>query len=94
MQCFLPLTKELLENSPQIHIVGNVSFPSGSNSTTIKVAQAIEMVVVGCNEIDMVMNVGLLRSGLENEVAKDIDSRDFSCGWATGKSDHRNCLSK
>ena len=72
MQCFLPLTKELLENSPQIHIVGNVSFPSGSDSTTIKVAQAIEMVAVGCNEIDMVMNVGLLRSGLENEVAKDV----------------------
>ena len=74
MQCFLPLTKELLKDSPKIHIIGNVSFPSGSDSTTVKVFQAIEMVASGCDEIDMVMNVGKLRSGLYREVAEDVQA--------------------
>ena len=74
MQCFLPLTKELLKDSPKIHIVGNVSFPSGSDSTTVKVFQAIEMVASGCDEIDMVMNVGKLRSGLYREVGEDVQA--------------------
>jgi deoxyribose-phosphate aldolase len=63
LQCMLPYTRQLLNQSPEVRLVGNVSFPSGSDSTTIKVAQAKEMVAAGCDEIDMVMNIGLLRSG-------------------------------
>jgi deoxyribose-phosphate aldolase len=63
LQCMLPYTRQLLNQSPEVRLVGNVSFPSGSDSTTIKVAQATEMVAAGCDEIDMVMNIGLLRSG-------------------------------
>lgn len=72
MQCFLPLTKELLKDSPHVHIVGNVSFPSGSDTTTVKVFQAHEMVAAGCDEIDMVMNVGMLRSGMVDDVVSDV----------------------
>ncbi|HTP00745.1 MAG TPA: deoxyribose-phosphate aldolase [Anaerolineales bacterium] len=63
LQCFIPYTRQLLNDAPGVRLVGNVSFPSGSDSTTIKVAQAKEMMAAGCDEIDMVMNVGLLRSG-------------------------------
>ncbi len=72
LQCFIPLTKQLLKSTPTIKVVGNVSFPSGSDSTTLKVAQTKEMVQAGCNEIDVVMNVGLLRSGEFAEVKSDI----------------------
>ncbi|MHB8065967.1 MAG: deoxyribose-phosphate aldolase [Ruminiclostridium sp.] len=72
MQCFIPLTKALTKDRPDIRIVGNVSFPSGSDTTSLKVAQAKEMVSEGCNEIDMVMNVGKLRSGLYVEVEEDV----------------------
>ena len=63
LQCFIPYTKQLLADRPDIHVVGNVSFPSGSDTTTVKVFQANEMVAAGCDEIDMVMNIGMLRSG-------------------------------
>ena len=72
LQCFIPYTKELLAGNSAINIVGNVSFPSGSDTTTIKVAQAKEMAAAGCDEIDMVMNIGKLRSGELAEVEADV----------------------
>jgi deoxyribose-phosphate aldolase len=72
LQCFIPYTKQLLSSTPGIRIVGNVSFPTGSDSTNIKVAQANEMVASGCDEIDVVMNIGKLRSGELSEVESDL----------------------
>lgn len=72
LQCFIPYTKQLLKNTADISLVGNVSFPSGSDSTSVKVAQAKEMLASGCDEIDMVMNIGKLRSGEVAEVEDDV----------------------
>jgi deoxyribose-phosphate aldolase len=72
LQCFLPYTKSLLAEAPQVRLIGNVSFPSGSDSTTVKVFQAKEMAAAGCDEIDMVINVGRLRSGELPEVEQDV----------------------
>lgn len=72
MQCYIPLVKKLLANDPEIKTIGNVSFPSGSDTTSIKVLQAREMVTAGCDEIDVVMNVGKLLSGHDSEVEADI----------------------
>jgi deoxyribose-phosphate aldolase len=72
MQCFIPYTKDLLKTAPDVRLIGNVSFPSGSDSTSIKVLQAKEMLAAGCDEIDMVMNIGKLRSGQLEEVEKDV----------------------
>lgn len=74
LQCFIPYTRLLLKGSPEVRVVGNVSFPSGSDSTSIKVAQAREMVAAGCDEIDMVINIGKLRSGLVAEVQADVQA--------------------
>lgn len=72
LQCFIPYTRQLLREAPGIRVVGNVSFPSGSDSTSIKVAQAQEMKAAGCDEIDVVMNIGRLRSGELVEVEADV----------------------
>jgi deoxyribose-phosphate aldolase len=72
MQCFIPYTKDLLKTAPDVRLIGNVSFPSGSDSTSIKVLQAKEMLAAGCDEIDMVMNIGKLRSGQLEEVERDV----------------------
>jgi deoxyribose-phosphate aldolase len=72
LQCFIPYTRQLMQTAPGVALVGNVSFPSGSDSTSIKVAQAREMKAAGCDEIDMVMNIGLLRSGDTAEVEADV----------------------
>ena len=74
LQSFIPYTKQLLKDYGNIRIVGNVSFPSGSDSTSIKIAQAKEMLAAGCDEIDVVMNVGKLRSGDLNEVEADLQA--------------------
>jgi len=72
LQCFIPYTRQLLKNTTQVKVVGNVSFPSGSDSTSVKVVQAREMVAASCDEIDMVMNIGKLRSGEFDEVEMDV----------------------
>ena len=60
MQCFIPDIKKLLSDRPDIKVVGNVSFPSGSDTTSVKVFQAVELRYAGCDEIDMVINVGII----------------------------------
>jgi len=72
LQCFIPYTRQLLGKDTPIHIVGNVSFPTGSDTTSVKVFQAEEMKEAGCDEIDMVMNIGQLLSGDVAEVEKDV----------------------
>jgi deoxyribose-phosphate aldolase len=72
LQCFIPYTKQLLQASPGVRLVGNVSFPSGSDSTSLKILQAKEMIASGCDEIDMVMNIGKLRSGELADVEADV----------------------
>jgi len=74
LQTFIPYTRQLLPASTGVRIVGNVSFPTGSDSTTLKVIQATEMLVAGCDEIDMVMNIGLLRSGELLAVEQDVQA--------------------
>jgi deoxyribose-phosphate aldolase len=71
-QCFIPYTRQLLKGNSNVRIVGNVSFPSGSDSTSLKVAQAKELLTAGCDEIDMVMNIGKLRSKELDEVEADV----------------------
>ncbi|HLA80021.1 MAG TPA: deoxyribose-phosphate aldolase [Thermoleophilia bacterium] len=72
LQSFIPYTRELLHGHPEVHVVGNVSFPSGSDSTSLKVAQAREMIAAGCDELDLVMNIGALRSGDLAGVERDL----------------------
>ncbi len=72
LQCYIPFTRQLLDGQEGIRVVGNVSFPSGSDSTAIKVSQAQEMLAAGCDEIDLVMNIGRLKSGELAEVEEDI----------------------
>jgi len=72
VQCYLEESKELLKDTEGIKIVGNVSFPSGSDSTALKVVQAKQMMDIGVDEIDMVLNINYLLSGLYDKVKKDV----------------------
>ena len=74
LQSFVPYVKELLKGDPKIKLSGNVSFPAGSNSTSLKVIQTMELVASGCDEIDMVMNVGRFLSGEYAEVQADVQA--------------------
>lgn len=69
-----PLLRDLLADEPDICIVGGVGFPSGGNTMAIKVAEARELLQIGCGELDMVINLGLLRSGEYQRVLDDIQA--------------------
>jgi deoxyribose-phosphate aldolase len=59
---WVPLVHETLSNSP-VRICAVIGFPLGANSTGIKLAEARLAVAEGASEIDMVINIGALRSG-------------------------------
>jgi deoxyribose-phosphate aldolase len=72
LQSFIPYTRRLLEGVRDVHLVGNVSFPTGSDTTSLKVLQTREMVAAGCDELDVVMNIGKLLSGELADVESDV----------------------
>ncbi len=62
--------KELKESDVRVSTV--IGFPHGSNQTAIKVAEAQLAIEDGAVELDMVLNIGQLRSGMVDYVKQDI----------------------
>lgn len=62
---------ELLKGT-DVEIGTVVGFPHGSSTTQTKVFETQKALIDGATEIDMVMNIGLLKSGELNEVEQDI----------------------
>jgi deoxyribose-phosphate aldolase len=62
---------ELLHGS-DVFVSTVVGFPHGSSATETKVFETDRAVDLGAREIDMVLNIGRLRSGLADEVREDI----------------------
>ena len=72
LPAFTPVMAELLQEFPEVTLGGTVGFPSGGDTTLAKVTAAKELVGFGCQEIDMVMNIGKMLSGLHDAVHDDI----------------------
>ncbi|MFL6428566.1 MAG: deoxyribose-phosphate aldolase [Acidobacteriaceae bacterium] len=49
-----------------------IGFPLGANLSTTKRDEAREMVKMGARELDMVLNIGMLKSGLYEQAEADI----------------------
>ena len=49
-----------------------VGFPLGASLTTTKREEALSLIKLGAHEVDMVMNLGLLKSGMKALVEQDI----------------------
>jgi deoxyribose-phosphate aldolase len=56
-----------------------VGFPLGATSTFAKSAEARDAIASGATEIDMVLNVGALKSGLYDEVEADVRGVAGAC---------------
>lgn len=69
-----PLLIDLVSDRPDILVGGTVGFPDGSATTAGKVAEAIELRGMGCNELDMVINIPWLKAGEDALVARDISA--------------------
>ncbi|HYL46302.1 MAG TPA: deoxyribose-phosphate aldolase [Candidatus Limnocylindrales bacterium] len=62
---------EILRGS-EVRVCTVVGFPLGANLPQVKMFEAEESIKLGAQEIDMVINVGALRSGLNDAVEADI----------------------
>ena len=67
----IPLTVKLL-GGREIDISANVGFPFGSHLPEVKAQEARRAVEAGATQIDMVINVGALRSQNDDLVLEDI----------------------
>jgi len=68
---WVPLVRAELAGSP-VRICTVVGFPLGATSTEAKVAETGVALRAGAQEIDMVINIGALRSGDNEAVQSDI----------------------
>jgi deoxyribose-phosphate aldolase len=68
---YVELCSKLLKNSTT-KVCTVIGFPLGATTTATKVAEASEAIVNGATEVDMVINVGAIKSGDYNYVKKDI----------------------
>lgn len=69
--CYVALAAEELAGS-SVKVCTVVGFPLGANRTSVKVREALQAIEDGAAELDMVQNVGLLKSGAYEEVEADI----------------------
>ncbi|MBI5680550.1 MAG: deoxyribose-phosphate aldolase [Methanobacterium sp.] len=68
---YVLLSKNLLKET-NVNVCTVIGFPFGANTSKIKFFEAKDAVENGADEIDMVINIGTLKSGLYDEVKNDI----------------------
>ena len=68
---YVPLAAECLKNS-DVKVCTVIGFPLGMNLTRTKVDEAKLCIAQGASEIDMVINVGMLKAGHDDFVREEI----------------------
>lgn len=76
---YVALAKQLLERS-SVKICSVIGFPLGAMSTEAKVFEAKDAIEKGADEIDMVINIGYLKSKNYVAVFKDISDVKLAIG--------------
>ena len=68
---YVPLAKECLAGS-DVKVCTVIGFPLGQNTTNVKIAETRQAFADGCDEFDMVINVGKLKDGEAAYVQEEI----------------------
>lgn len=69
--CYVEIAKKAVENS-DVKIAAVIGFPLGASTTATKVFEAENCIKNGADEIDMVINIGMLKSGNLKYVEEEI----------------------
>lgn len=67
------LAKSFLQDSP-VKVCTVIGFPLGATTPTVKAIETRDAIANGAEEVDMVINVGALKSGNDDLVRKDIEA--------------------
>lgn len=88
---YVKYAKELLKGS-DVLVCTVIGFPLGQNTTAIKVAETKDAIKNGADEIDMVINIGALKSKDEDYVLNEIKEIRNACKGNTLKVIIETCL--
>lgn len=69
--CFVCYAKSLLKDS-KVNVCTVIGFPLGASTKEVKVFEAKNAIENGANEIDMVINIGMLKSGELEYIKEEI----------------------
>ena len=82
--CYVGLASSMLKDSP-VKVAAVIGFPLGAMSTEAKIAEAKDCIENGANEIDMVINIGLLKAEHYKAVEDEISAIKKTIGDAVLK---------
>ncbi|MCQ2435868.1 MAG: deoxyribose-phosphate aldolase [Clostridia bacterium] len=88
--CYVKKAAEYAEGRVRICTV--IGFPNGYNTTAVKCAETSDAVDNGADEIDMVINIGMLKSGDCDGVLAEINAVKKACRGKLLKVIIETCL--
>ena len=69
-----------------------IGFPNGYNTTAVKVFETKDAIKDGADEIDMVINIGALKAGMDDYIINEIKEIKAACGDKILKVIIETCL--
>lgn len=79
--CIPPAYVKYARNKfPKLNICTVIGFPLGYNTTEVKAFEAERAVLDGADEIDMVINLGMVKNGEFERVTEEIAAVKKACG--------------
>ena len=76
--CNVKYAKEYLKNSA-VKVVTVIGFPLGQHTKEVKILETIDAIKNGADEIDMVINVGLLKDKAYRAIVDEISAIKGAC---------------
>jgi deoxyribose-phosphate aldolase len=74
LPCWTKFLSELLSDRKDILVGGPVGFPSGGHKTETKRLEMTQLIADGAQEVDVMLNIGMLRSGRYAYVEDELKS--------------------
>lgn len=87
---FVKQAKEYVKDNVKICTV--IGFPNGYNTTVTKIFETVDAIKNGADEIDMVINIGDLKSGKYDDILDEINSIKEVCNGKVLKVIIETCL--
>jgi deoxyribose-phosphate aldolase len=88
--CFVKKAKEYVKE--QLPICTVIGFPNGYNTTSVKVYETKDAIKNGADEIDMVVNIGMIKEGRYDDIKDEIIEIHKACEGKTLKVIIETCL--
>lgn len=88
--CYVRQAKEYVGERMKVCTV--IGFPNGNHTMAVKVFETREVILNGADEIDMVINIGMLKAGNDAYVKREIAEVRSVCEGRTLKVIVETCL--